>query len=86
MTSDINRLVCYNLKFYRTSLGYSQEYIAVEMGMSQNNYSRIESGKCKITVQQLQRLAEILNKKIEDLFKLPDELKHLLQKEIGVGV
>lgn len=47
------------MKKLRRELGWSQHYIAREIGMSQNNYSRLENGKAEITLKQLNRLSKV---------------------------
>ncbi|TSJ36430.1 helix-turn-helix transcriptional regulator [Mucilaginibacter corticis] len=49
-----------NIKNQRESLGYSQEYVALKMNMSQNAYSKIETGKSAITVERLYDIASVL--------------------------
>jgi transcriptional regulator with XRE-family HTH domain len=58
---NINDQVSGNLKKFRKELGWSQHYIATEMGMSQNNYSRIENGKSKITLDQLEQISKVMD-------------------------
>jgi len=41
-------------------LGYSQEYIFQELGISQAQYSKLETGKKSFDLQFLKRLLEIL--------------------------
>ena len=40
--------------------GYSQEYMATRLNMSQNNYSRIELDQNKINLDRLQVIADVL--------------------------
>ncbi len=41
--------------------GYSQEYVASQLGMVQTNYSKIERGETKdITVKRLEEIAKVL--------------------------
>ena len=39
---------------------YTQEHVASELNISQNAYSRIESGQTKIDVERLKQIARIL--------------------------
>lgn len=52
--------VARNIRQQRERLYYSQEYMGVKLGMGQNAYSKIELGKCKITVERLLNIAQIL--------------------------
>ena len=41
--------------------GYSQEYVASQLGMVQTNYSKIERGETKdMTVKRLEEIAKVL--------------------------
>lgn len=41
--------------------GYSQEYVASQLGMAQTNYSKIERGETKdMTVKRLEEIAKVL--------------------------
>lgn len=44
----------------RNSKGFSQDYVAAKMKISQTTYSRIESGKIKIDVDRLVELSKVL--------------------------
>lgn len=49
------------MKVLRDVNGYTQEYIASELGINQNTYSKLESGQTKLTVDRVKRLAELYN-------------------------
>lgn len=55
------------IRIKRLSLGYSQEYMAFHMGISQKSYSNIETGKTKINYDTQKAIAEILNIKPCDI-------------------
>lgn len=63
----------------RNSKGYSQDYMAQMLNISQASYARIESGTTKITIRRLYKIAEILEKKVTDFFD--DEIIVDLVKE-----
>ncbi|MTG96905.1 MULTISPECIES: helix-turn-helix domain-containing protein [Myroides] len=48
------------IKSRRKSLGFSQEYVAMKLGISQKAYSDIESGKTKLKTEVLNEIAVIL--------------------------
>lgn len=50
----------YNIRTVREKLGYSQEYMAMKLGIGQNGYSKIELGHTRITVDRLFEIAKIL--------------------------
>ena len=49
-----------NLIRYRFAKGWSQEAMARETGMSQSNYSRIESDKQDAFPEQIEAFAQVL--------------------------
>jgi transcriptional regulator with XRE-family HTH domain len=51
----------YNIRSIREKLGYSQEYMAMKLGIGQNGYSKIELGYTRITVERLFEIAKILD-------------------------
>lgn len=58
------------IRIARVTIGYSQEYVAFLLDMSQSNYSKIELNKSELTIQKLYRIAKILN---VDVMKLLPE-------------
>ena len=50
----------HNIKKLREFRGYSQEYMAKKLDVSQKTYSNIESDKSKIDKNQIKHIAEIL--------------------------
>jgi len=55
------------IRLTRQLRGYSHEYIAQALDISQAAYSKIESGKTQLTIQRLFQIAEILEASIFDL-------------------
>ncbi len=49
-----------NIRIRRITLGYSQESMAFELGISQAAYSNLERDETKLTVQRVFDIAEIL--------------------------
>ena len=60
-----------NIKRIRDQKGYSQEYMALQLGISQATYSKLESQKVekdqKLTIGRLQEIADILKTDITAL-------------------
>lgn len=56
--------------------GYSQEYLANEIGIAQNTYSLIERGKAKLAVSRLELICKVLEIKPEVLFSKNEQLFH----------
>lgn len=57
------------IKKYREMRNYSQKYVAGQMGMSQNAYSKIENNITQLTVHHVKELSKILEVPITDLLK-----------------
>jgi transcriptional regulator with XRE-family HTH domain len=52
----------HKIRKLRESKDFSQEYMADQLGMSQGNYAKIESGKIKLGTVRLKKIAAILEK------------------------
>lgn len=59
----------YQIRKKREMLGYSQEYMALKISVSQKTYSRIEGGKSKIDIEKLKKICHIPEIEIIDLLK-----------------
>ena len=51
----------YNIRSTREHLGYSQEYMAMKIGIGENGYTKKKIGYTRITVERLFEIARILN-------------------------
>lgn len=60
-------LVVIRIKERRIMLNYTQQYVATRLKISQNAYSKIESGRAGFTVERLYQIAEILQIEIQHL-------------------
>ncbi len=49
-----------NIKSIRKEKGYSQDYLAAKLGITQNAYSKIELGKTAVAISKLYKIADIL--------------------------
>lgn len=58
----------FNIRKMRESKGFSQDYMAQVLNISQASYARIENEDTKITVDRLYKIAEILEKNIIEFF------------------
>jgi transcriptional regulator with XRE-family HTH domain len=56
----------------REKKNYSQEYMANKLGMSQNAYSRLESGQTKLALDRIKSISEILEISFISLLELED--------------
>jgi transcriptional regulator with XRE-family HTH domain len=55
------------IKGAREKRNYSQTYLAQELGISQKAYSKIETGETKLTVDNLFKIASILESTVNEL-------------------
>jgi transcriptional regulator with XRE-family HTH domain len=51
----------------------TQEYMAIELGISQEGYSKIEADKTKITLERVEKIAKILQMDILDLLSFDEK-------------
>ena len=58
----------FNIKRLRNQKGYSQEFMASRLNISQASYARIESQEIKLSVDRLQQIADILETDISAFF------------------
>jgi transcriptional regulator with XRE-family HTH domain len=65
------KTVAANIRRIRESKGYTQEYLAMKLGISQNAYSKIELGYTKITLERLFHIAKIIETDIIRLLNDP---------------
>lgn len=55
------------IKKYREIKNYTQAYMSERLNISQNTYSKIETGGIKLTVDRLKQISEILEISIEEI-------------------
>jgi len=79
VTDSKTRTIISNIRKLRECKNYSQYYLAVKLGISQNAYSKIELGYTNITLNRLIKIAEILEADLIDLInseiEKPEKLK-----------
>ena len=61
------------IKKIRELRNYSQEYLATQIGISQESYSKIEAGKTNLSVQKLEHIAHILNVSVRKLLEFDEK-------------
>ncbi|MBL7131336.1 MAG: helix-turn-helix transcriptional regulator [Candidatus Omnitrophica bacterium] len=66
--AEINKEVGLNIKKYREKKGWSQEQLALEADLHRAYVGQIERGEKNIGVQNLEKIARALGKRIKDLF------------------
>ena len=65
---EIAKIVGNNLKVARRAKGYTQKAVAAQMYMTQQQYSRFESGVFELNYEQILRLCELLDITPNELF------------------
>ena len=60
------------IRVVRLLKGYSQEYIAMRLGISQNAYSKLERGRIRIKPIRLKEIADILQTPPHTLARVND--------------
>ena len=63
-----NMNVSDKLRIIRQSKGYTQDYVAEKLNIDPVNYGRIERGQTKLTIDRLQKLADIFEINIVEFF------------------
>lgn len=64
---EISTLFFDKVKKIRNKKGYSQEYVASSLNITQSAYSRLESGSSEPTIKQAYQIAQILDTPIHEL-------------------
>jgi transcriptional regulator with XRE-family HTH domain len=59
------KAVALNVRKIREFRNYTQEYLALKLGITQNAYSKIELGYTKMTLERLMQIAQILEVETE---------------------
>ena len=67
-----------HIKRIREQKGYSQEFMALQLNISQASYARMENQEIKLSVDRLQKIADILE---TDVFSLWDSSKLTIQNQ-----
>jgi transcriptional regulator with XRE-family HTH domain len=65
-----------NIKTIRERKNLTQEFVANQLGMSQNNYSNIENGTVKLTIDRLIEISKILDVSAEELIANEAQIFH----------
>ncbi len=62
------------IKKVRELRNFTQDYVATQLGISQEAYSKIEANKTSVSIQRIEKVAEVLGINIFDLMNF-DESK-----------
>ena len=67
---DINKeLIGNKIKMLRESKGWTQEQLALKIGVEQSNIARIEKGKKFITMDKVYKILEVFDISLDYLFE-----------------
>lgn len=81
----MNNLV-FKIKQCRERQGFSQEFVAEKLKITQSSYAKLESGVVKITLDRLQKITEILELDINELINSKDQpIFNLYNNKEAVG-
>lgn len=69
-----NDKILERIKKIRNLRGLKQEYMTLQIGVTQSSYSKIENGNQKLTLEVLEKIANVLN--------IP--ANYLIQKDIQI--
>ena len=56
----MHRKIGAKIRRIRALKGYSQEYMAISLGITQNSYSKLENQKTKMSLERIHTIAKIL--------------------------
>jgi transcriptional regulator with XRE-family HTH domain len=70
---NIQEQLASKVRLLREVHNYTQEYVADVLEISQNTYSLIEKGETKLTIDRLEKLAQLYNMKLIDLIQLSEQ-------------
>ncbi|WP_113652916.1 helix-turn-helix domain-containing protein [Pedobacter namyangjuensis] len=69
-----------NIRKLREFRDYTQDYLASQLKISQNAYSKLELGYCKISLERLYAIANVLN--VEPVYILTMEHTELIKIDL----
>ena len=69
----------------RNKKGFSQQYVAKHLCMDVSNYNKREKGKAKISLNEWEKLAKILEVPVEEIYE-SEESTFIICKDQSVGV
>lgn len=70
-----NQFIADNIKRLRTVRKMSQKQVALEIGIGQGQYSRIESGKVEPTLKTLGKIATVFEVSLAEIVKENNQLE-----------
>ncbi|MCR5261965.1 MAG: helix-turn-helix domain-containing protein [Candidatus Gastranaerophilales bacterium] len=77
---DNNKLFGKRIKELRKKNGYTQEQLSEKLGVFQKQIGNIETGTCFTTMNNLEKLSDIFDVEIKDLF----DFNHLENRDTAI--
>jgi transcriptional regulator with XRE-family HTH domain len=71
MASDLKKLIALNIRTIRTKATLSQTQLAKKAGLTARYISRIENDPQNLTIETLQKIADVLSVEISELIGVP---------------
>ncbi len=82
----MNNTLSKNIRKHRELKGYSQEYMANELHISQPSYAKLENDSTKITVERLFSISKLLEMDMAELLDLKNQTVYNQElKDYAVG-
>lgn len=78
MSNDMNKMIGYNLKAVRVERGWSQAFVAREVGISIRSISRLETGR-SVSKKLVKKLCMFYRISINSLYKEEDASKNTVE-------
>ncbi|MBK6265874.1 helix-turn-helix transcriptional regulator [Marivirga sp. S37H4] len=69
-----------NIRKIRTIRGYSQQFLADSIGISQSKLNRIENGKSDLSVDHLMQICEVLESGFNEILQTSNNFKKSFPK------
>ena len=74
-----------NIRQFRVLKGLSQENVADEIGMTHGNFGKIERGEIDVNATILQKISQVLNVPVSELFEFKSKVLLLKEPNIKYG-
>lgn len=85
-TENMDKNLGYNIRKMRELRGYDQKYMADGLGIDPTSYGHVESGKTKLSVDRLKKIADLLDTTPEAIEKIDDaNIFHIINNNCTNG-
>ena len=74
MSKNISEETLERIVKVRNLKGYSQEYMGKKLGINQDTYSKIETGKSPLSLERLGHISEIFEMSVFDLMSFDEKI------------